>query len=350
MYLTRKMYNDSLQELIDHYKMTGKYLRRYDHDKLHDAKRHTEIPALVVDEVLNRLHRSFSNFFRGIKGGAKFGFPRFKSEKRWRSFSMSAILSQNLRGCRFHGGKKLGGNIRVSLPESPRGRQKIANISHKPSGWYIHIVCEQEASKPLESTGRSVGIDLGIKYLVSDSDGNIVENPQFMRGSLNKLRIAQRRIARRVKGSNRRKKACRITARIHEKIVSQRKDYYHKVSRHYVNGYDCIVMEDLQIKNMVKNHNLAMSIHDASWGMLRSMIAYKAEKAGRTLTLVNPRFTSQKCHRCGEIVQKALSVRTHVCPHCLLVEDRDINAAKNILKAGAQPSGANVEVVNSRVA
>jgi putative transposase len=192
-------------------------------------------------------------------------------------------------------------------------------------------------------------LDLGIKYLVADSDGRTVENPQFLRNSLKKLRVAQRKISRRKKGSNRRKKASRIAARIHEKITEQRKDYYHKVSSYYVNNYDHIVMEDLRIRNMVRNNYLALSISDASWGMLRSMIACKAEKAGRTLTLVNPCFTSQKCHRCGEIVQKSLSVRTHICPHCLLVEDRDINAAKNILWAGVRPSGANVERFSSCV-
>ena len=341
LYLTRKMYNDGLQELIDHYKATGKHLRRYDHDKLHDAKRHPELPAFVVDEGLNRLHRSFSNFFRGLKEGRKVGFPRFKAANRWHSFSMSAFCSLKLHGSRFHAGKKLGGKIRVSLPESPLGNQKIARILRKPSGWYLQIVTDYDKPQ-LEQSEKAIGLDFGIKNLVADSEGNFVENPQFLKQSLKKLRVAQRRIARRQKGSNRRKKACRMAARVHEKIAAQRLDYYHKVARKYVNEYGTIVIEDLRPSNMVRNHTLARSIMDSSWGMLRDLLESKAESAGRQVIAVPPHYTSQKCSKCGEIVQKSLSVRTHICPWCGYTADRDVNAAKNILRAGVRPSGANV--------
>lgn len=334
MHLTRKLYNDALQELIDHYKLHGKHLQNFDHQRLHNSKRHTELPAYVVDETITRLHRAFKTFFRSIKKGSKAGFPRFKAENRWRSFSTSTSNGMSLRGSRFHAGKKLGGKIRVCLPCAPTGKQKMARILHRASGWYLHIICEEVAELPSKPTGKVIGLDVGIKYLVADSDGEVFDNGNLLRKSLGSLRIAQRRMSRRKRGSIGRKKASRMIARIYEKISQQRKDRLHKISRYYVENYDLVVMEDLRIENLAKNSRLAMSIQDASWGMLRRMIAYKAEKAGRTLTLVKPHFTSQKCHRCGEIVQKSLSVRTHICPHCLLIEDRDINAAKNILGLG----------------
>jgi putative transposase len=343
------MYNDALQELIDHYKTTGKYLRRYDHDKFHDAKRHPEIPSFVVDEVLNRLHRSFANFFRGLKKGERIGFPRFKIKNRWHSFSMSSVCSLKLHGSRFHGGVKLGGKIRVSLPREPEGKQKIARIIHRRSGWYLQIVTDYEKPK-MEPNDKAIGLDFGIKNLIADSEGNFIENPLFLKQSLKKLRIAQRKTSRRKKGSNRRKKAWRMVARIHEKISEQRIDYLHKVSRKYVNKYGLIVIEDLSIGNMVKNHTIARSVVDSSWGMLRNLLEVKAAEAGRQVIAVPPHYTSQKCSECGEIVQKSLSVRTHVCPWCGYIADRDVNAARNILRAGVRPSGANVEDVISCVA
>jgi len=121
---------------------------------------------------------------------------------------------------------------------------------------------------------------------------------------------------------------------VHERITNQRKDKLHKVSRFYVNNYGTIAIEDLKPANMVKNHSLALSISDASWGLLRFFLAYKAESAGREFAAVPPHYTSQKCSRCEELVQKSLSVRTHVCPHCGYVADRDANAAQNILRIG----------------
>lgn len=349
LYLTRKMYNDALQELIEHYKLTGKHLRRYDQDKLHDGKRHPELPAFVVDEVLNRLHRSFANFFRGLKDGRRTGFPRFKPPNQWHSFAMSSVCSLKLHGSRFHGGAKLGGKIRVSLPRSPEGTQKIARIIHKRSGWYLQVTTDHENPK-MESNDKAIGLDFGIKNLIADSDGNFVENPQFLKQSLKKLRIAQRKTSRRKKGSNRRKKAWRMVARIHENIAAQRMDYLHKVSRKYVNEYGLIVIEDLTPSNMMKNHIISRMVVDSSWGILRNLLEVKAASAGRQVIAVPPHYTSQKCSKCGEIVQKSLSVRTHVCPWCGYVADRDVNAARNILRAGVRPSGANVGVVNSCVA
>jgi putative transposase len=186
---------------------------------------------------------------------------------------------------------------------------------------------------------RAVGLDMGITYLVADSDGVTTENPRAYKHSLKRLAQAQQRLNRRAKGSRRWGKTAKDVARIHEKIANQRKDALHKLSRAYVNQYQTIVIEDLQPANMVRNHALAQAISDSSWGMLHAYLSYKAEEAGRTVEAVPAHFTSQRCSRCGDYVQKSLSVRSHVCQSCGFVADRDVNAAINILQARTGPSG-----------
>ena len=333
--LSRELYNSALQELIDNYKATGKHMNLFTQDKHHGTAQHPELPAVVVDTILKRLHRSFANFFRRCKEGAsKKGFPRFKSAKRWHSFQFRDP-DNGISDTYFKAGKKLGGNIRFNRHRDIKGTLKFCRVLRKPSGWYLQAVCETQPEE-LPRTGRSVGLDFGLKYLVADSAGYKVKNPQHLKRSLKRLRIAQRVISRRKKGSNRRKKACRNAARIHEHIANQRSDYLHKISRYYVTHYDNIFVEDLNVSGMVRNHHLARSISDASWSMLRQMLESKAESAGRQLVAVPAHYTSQLCAQCGEIVQKALSVRTHVCPHCGYADCRDTNAAKNILKIGLE--------------
>jgi putative transposase len=167
-----------------------------------------------------------------------------------------------------------------------------------------------------------------------------VENPRYYRTSQKTLRRKQRMIARRKKGSHRRRKAARSTAQTHLKVSRQRRDFHYKTAKRYTEQHRVIAVEKLSILNMVQNHSLAKSILDASWGAFLDILEEKAERAGHRMIRVNPRFTSQKCHKCGEIVQKSLSVRTHICPCCGYVADRDVNAAQNILSlAGARPSG-----------
>lgn len=144
----------------------------------------------------------------------------------------------------------------------------------------------------------------------------------------------------RKKGSNSRIKQREKLAKLHHKIKNQRNDFLHKESHKLVKNYDVIVLEDLRIKNMVKNHHLAKSISDAAWAKFTEYLSYKAESAGKKVVFVNPRNTSQSCSSCGEIVKKGLSVRTHICPYCGLILDRDVNAAINILRLGTSPGGA----------
>jgi putative transposase len=334
---TRKAYNDGLQELIDHYKETGKYLNYFVQDKLHNKIRHPNLPAVLVDTTLTRLHRSFANFFRGLKEGRKVGFPRFKGANRWHTIQFRDA-GNCLDGRYFKAGKICGGQIRVVLHRPIEGKFRFARIVKRVSGWYLQCVCEIE-SKPFPLSKKKVGLDMGITYLVADSDGGFVRNPRHLIASASRLAKAQRKSDRCQPGSHRRRKAKRAVARIHESIANQRKDTLHKVARKYVNVYGIIVVEDLQPANMARNHAFARSILDSSWGMLRMLLTSKAEDAGRQLIAVPPHYTSQRCSRCGKMVPKSLSVRTHLCPHCGYLADRDTNAALNILQAGTPPSG-----------
>ena len=193
--------------------------------------------------------------------------------------------------------------------------------------------------EPLPETGLSVGIDVGLYHLLAFSNGVAVENPRWLRKSLKRLRVAQRHLSRCKKGSNRRRKAARRVAAIHEKIANQRLDFWHKTTRSLVNTYDTIVIEDLNLSFMTCNGHLALSAHDAALGTFRQLLTYKAEEASRQFFAVNPSGTSQVCSACGVVVRKNLSVRVHRCD-CGLIIDRDVNAARNILNlARTGPSG-----------
>jgi putative transposase len=332
MWLTKNLYNKGLEELIEHYKKTGKHLNRFSHDKIHNKKTDPDLPAVLVDTTIARLHVSFANFFRGLKASRKVGFPRFRSIHRWTSFEFRDA-GNYIEGSHFHSGKACAGNIKMIKHREMEGTFKHARIVKRPSGWYVQCICALPESNLPKKEGV-IGLDFGLKSLVVDSNGTITKNDRTLRTQLKKLRRAQRKVSRRVKGSHNRKKAVHELARLHERIQQRRKDYLHKVSRRITDEFGTIFLEDLQISNMVKNHHLALSISDASWGMLRQFLTYKAEYAGGQVIAVAPHYTSQKCSNCGEMVEKSLSVRTHLCSSCGYCDDRDVNAAKNILRLG----------------
>lgn len=331
---SRKLYNQGLEELIAHYKETGKYMHLYEQDKHHGKKEHPELPAVIVDTVLKRLHRSFTNFFQGRKQGRKVGFPRFKQEQVWNTIQLRDATNA-IKDTYFHAPKQCGGHLRLVLHRKMEGTFKVARLVLRPSGWYLQCVCETEQS-PLPKKDTAVSLDMGIVSLIADSHGHIVQNPKYAKNSAKKLAKAQKRVSRCQRDSHRRKKTKKRVARLHERIHNQRKDTLHKASHYYVKHYQTIVIEDLKPANMVQNHCLAFAIADASWGMLRHYLEHKAENAGRQCLAVAPHYTSQNCSQCGESVQKALSVRTHVCPFCGYMADRDENAARNILRRGLQ--------------
>ena len=187
--------------------------------------------------------------------------------------------------------------------------------------------------------GGQIGIDMGLRSLLATSEGELIDNPRWLSASLARLRVAQRRVSRRKKGSTRWRKAVRQVARLHEKVANQRTDYWHKLTRDLAENHSLIAIEDLDLKFINTNRHLSLSSHDAGLGMFTEMLAYKVEETGCQLVAMNPAHTSQKCSGCGETVEKGLSVRVHNCPECGLVLDRDVNAARNVLRSAFDSLG-----------
>jgi len=332
---TKCLYNMGLEQLINHYKETGKHLNRFAHDRMWNKKTCPQLPAVLVDTTIARLHQSFANFFRGIKQGKRVGFPRFQSYKRWSSFAFRDYKSGGrLVNDRWHLNPK--NKIKVIFHRPFEGNPKFTRLVKRADGYYVQVVCEVEKPQKVRTLdkNKAVGIDLGLRYFVADSDGNVVKAPQFFRKSEYKLAKQQRQLSKKQKGGGRRDKARKLVAKTHLKIARQRKDWLHKLSYGYVNKYDYVFMENLNISGMLKNRHLSKSISDASWATFQQFVSYKAEILGKQLVLINPAYTSQICSKCGAIVKKSLSQRTHYCSECLFVEDRDVNAGLNILYLG----------------
>jgi putative transposase len=216
---------------------------------------------------------------------------------------------------------------------------KTVTISREADGWYACFSCVDVPVHPLPATGRETGIDLGIEAFATLSDGTRVFSPGWYRKAERTLKTAQRRVSRRKKGSNRRRKAVNLLAKAHQKVRRQRQDFHHKTALSLVREYDTIYHEDLQVRNMLKNHHLAKSIQDAGWSAFLSLLSDKAVCAGRSVVAIHPAYTSQRCSGCGVLVAKGLSVRWHSCPDCGTRLHRDHNAAKNIERLGQSLRG-----------
>jgi putative transposase len=281
----------------------------------------------VAQDVLRRLDKAFQNFFRRVKNGdKKAGYPRFQGKNRYDSFTYPQT------GFKIKDGKlhlSMVGAIRIFQHREIEGKIKTCTIKQEGDQWYVCFSVELPDAEKKEIK-TSMGVDVGITTLATLSNSTEIENPKTLDKYDSKLRKAQRDLSRKKKGSSNRNKQRSKVVRIHQKIRNARKDCLHKASRILADTYDRIIFEDLQIKNMVKNHHLARSIHDASWGMLISLTTYKAEYAGGVVELVNPRNTSKQCSVCGGIQSMPLSQRIYRCPDCGAVMGRDHNAAINI--------------------
>ncbi len=349
---SRLLYNEMLETVKAQYEEKQTFPGKYDLTSHFKGRGGDAIPATTVQCLADRLSKSLKRFLACRELTIKVGFPRFKKGNQWhsiqlRQYGKDAYLHEDTKHLMVPA--KLGKSLKIKLHRPIEGTPKtIYQVLRADDHWYALIVCEtQPPTEHLPSlcTHPAIGMDVGLKSFLTDSEGQTVENPRFYRTSQLTLRRKQRTLCRRKKGSHRKRKAAKNVAQSHLKIERQRRDFHFKTAKPYAEGYHHIAVEDLHITNMVKNHHLSKSIMDASWGAFLAILEDKAARAGHQVIRVNPRFTSQKCSKCGEIVQKSLSVRTHMCPFCGYVADRDVNAAQNILcKAGAQPSGANVSL------
>lgn len=328
------LYNCALEERIGAWKTCRKSVNYYDQANQLKAMRAEGLIGLAnygcCQDVLRRLNKTFAAFFRRIKRGEKAGFPRFKPARRYDTLTFPTYRD----GCkltdrllRIQG----AGGIKVKLHRPVEGKIKIVSVKREAGRWFAVFSVERDAS-PLPPSAQTVGIDVGLSNFATLSDGTAIENPRFYREAQRALRVAERRVARRRKGSKRRRKAVVLLARAHARIQAQRGDFHHKISRQIVNRYGLIAVEDLNVKGMSQG-NLAKSVHDAGWTSFFNKVAYKAESAGRELLRVNPRGTSQTCI-CGQRVAKTLSQRRHSCSSCGLEGDRDHVSAQLILRLG----------------
>ena len=305
----------------------------------------SSIHSDVLQDTLRRLNKAYQSFFRRVQAGEAPGFPRFKGEGRYRSMTFSHLSKKLIRNIRKRKAQivvpKIGHvAIRYHRP-LPDGKIKHLTIQRKASGWYANIAVEIPDAPEVE-VKTTIGIDVGIESFLTTSGGEKVHNPQYFRESERKFAKAQQVLSRRKKGSTRYNEQREHVAKIHEHIANQRRDFHSKTADRLFTQCEEVAVEDLKISNMVKNHHLAKSISDAAWGNFRLILQSKAAKAGKQLTKVDPKYTSQKCSGCNSIVKKSLSIRVHDCPDCGLVLDRDHNAAINIKKAAVALRGGVV--------
>jgi putative transposase len=315
MALCRWLYNRLLSELsMVHEK--GIKLKRTDTQALivylkrHDNPELDEVYSKVLQMVNYQLWSNIGALAGLKRKGRRVGKLRFKG--KW-----FKTLNFNQSGFKLENGKLVlskVGEIPIKLHQKIGGEVKGVIVKRENSKRWCAIFQVEDEPELLPETGRKIGIDVGIRHFLTDTEGRQVENPRFYERTLERIRIMQRQLSKKQKSSAKKEKAKIKLARVHEKLVNQRNDFLHKLSRFYVNNYDVITAEDLNIAGMVRNHNLAQRILDASWGKFLHMLSYKAERAGRQFVEVNPRGTSQEYKR-GEL-------------------DRDYNAALNVLERG----------------
>lgn len=349
--LCRELYNAALEERNAAYKRCGVTLTGYDQKcsllEVKDARpEFKRIHSQVLQDVVLRLDKAFKAFFARIKRGDTPGFPRFQGRNRFDSFTFPQAANTGVRFLEngriaVHG---IGGSLKVKWHRPLKGRIKTATLKREGQHWYIVFSVEYN-NTPLPVTDSNVGIDLGLNHFVVTSDGEFVDAPRLLRSVQKKLRVAQRSLSRKKRGSKRRGKQRARVAKLHTKITNQRRDFHHKVARRLVNEHQLIAVEDLNVRGLARTQ-LAKSVHDAGWSTFLSILETKAEDAGPQVVRVDPKYTSQDCSVCGYRAKHGLAVREFTCRGCGAFHNRDRNAAKNILlRAGTLPSSVNVTAV-----
>ena len=293
-----------------------------------------EVDKCALQNSLKDLDFAYKRFFKGV------GYPKFKSKHQNKLSYRTSYCNNNIELLEDSIKLPKLGKVKIKdkFYKSKNGRILNATISKTKTGKYFASICYTDINiNPLPKTGRSVGIDLGLKNFITTSDTEQVDNPRYLEKSQVKLKKLQRMLSRKPKDSKNREKIRFKLAKCHEKIANQRKDFLHKLSKSLVTNYDVIVIEDLKIKNLLKNHHLANSISSVSWYTFTEMLRYKSLFYGKTLIKVDSFFpSSQLCSTCHfkNTNVKNLKVRVWKCPKCGAINDRDVNAAINILNEG----------------
>jgi putative transposase len=334
----RFVYNWALRKKMDAYSQQGERLY-YVHlsSALTKLKRQeetawlSEVSSVPLQQTLRHLDRAFLNFF---EGRAK--YPTFKKKHGPQSATYAASAFKWDGTLLTLAKMDAPLDIRWSRPLPDSCTPTTVTITKDCAGRYFVSLLVEEDIASLPVTAKMVGLDLGLKSMVITSDGHTYGNPRFFAKDEKKLKQAQRRHAKKRKGSKNREKARRKVARIHARIAERRRDYQHKLSTRLIRENQVVCVESLTVKNMVKNHCLAKSISDVGWGEFVRQLEYKAVWYGRTLVKIDTWYPSSKrCFDCGHVLETlSLDVRVWTCPECKVVHDRDINAARNILAAG----------------
>ncbi len=302
-------------------------------------EQYPELNEIYSKTLQYECYRLFSNLralSRLKKNGKNIGCLRFKGKDWFKTFTYNqsgfVLEIKNRKYNKLHLSKI--GSLSIRTHRIINGEIKQVQIKRECSGkWFALLCIHKREEKPRVKTNKQIGLDLGTINFIYDSDGNHINHPKFLNKSLKKLAAEQRKLSKKKKGSSNRIKQKIRVAKVHEIICNQRNDFLHKLSRKYVNNYDFMAAEDLNIRNIIEKSYSARNIMDASWNSFLQMLRYKAESAGTSFVKVDPRDTTSKCYKCGTIVKKQLYERIHKCS-CGLEIDRDYNAALNILKLG----------------
>ena len=330
----RFFYNKSLTDMNEIYKSTGKFKNITPASYKEDYSFLKEVDSLALSNAQLNRNTAFKAFF-----SHKSGFPKFKSKRNDQSYTTNN-----------QGSVKFSSNNRyISVPKCPRirikkhrdfiGTIKSITVSRTTDDkYYISLLVEEE-TKPMEPTDGMIGLDLGIKELIVDSNGKKYKNHKYLTKSQTQLAKEQRKLSKMVKGSNNRNKQRIKVAKLHKHIQNQRNDYLHKLSKKIIDENQIICIEDLKVKDMMSDSKLARNISDVSWSRFVSMLIYKANWYNRKVIKVPSTYpSSQLCSICGykNSITKDLTIRKWTCPRCGSIHDRDINAAKNILSNGIE--------------
>ncbi len=296
-----------------------------------------------AERAWSAIARFFDNCQKNKLG--KKGYPKFKKEQTHGSVEYKTSgwkLSEDRRYITFTDGFKAG----IFKMWGTRDwhfyqlkQYKRVRIVRRADGYYAQFCIDQERLEKRSPTFKTIGLDVGLTHFYTDSFGQTVENPRYLRKSEKSLKRLQGRLSKTRKGSKNRAKLRNKLARKHLKVSRQRKDFAVKLARCVVQSSDLVAYEDLKVRNMVRNRHLAKSISDAAWTTFRTWLEYFGKVFGVVTVAVPPHYTSQNCSNCGEAVKKSLSMRTHICNHCGHTQDRDWNAARNILEIGLSTVG-----------